>query len=349
MDKWSALEPLCKAPQDYEPDVLAEAYQEITTDLAFAQTHFDEAPITIYLNDLSLALHVQVYRRHPGRWQQVAHFLAYDVPLSFYENRRSLLISLCVFVLGVVLGVASQQMDPEFARAVMGYYYVEMTLDNIAKGEPMAVYDSMMRTDMFLSITINNVYVSFLCYVAGLLTVFGTGMMLMRNAVMLGCFQTFFVQHNLGWESALAIWLHGTLEISMIVVAGAAGIVLGTGWLFPGTLTRMQAFRESARSSLRMAMATVPILTVAAFIEGFFTRHTEWPDPVRLTVIVASLVFVVWYVVVWPRKLHRGGAHYDWAKRLLHRLMPLWQRLVARKHGLRQANAKRSEAGSIPS
>ena len=349
MDKWSALEPLCKAPQDYEPDVLAEAYQEITTDLAFAQTHFAEAPITTYLNDLSLALHVQVYRCHPGRWQQVAHYLAYDVPLSFYENRRSLFISLYVFVLGVLLGVASQQMDPEFARAVMGNFYVEMTLDNIAKGEPMAVYDSMVPTDTFLNITINNVCVSFLCYVAGLLTVFGTGLLLMRNAVMLGCFQTFFVQHDLGWESALAIWLHGTLEISMIVVAGAAGIVLGTGWLFPGTLTRMQAFRASAQSSLRMAMATVPILTVAAFIEGFFTRHTEWPDTLRLTVIVASLVFVVWYVVVWPRKLHRGGAHYDWAKRLQHRLMPLWWRLAARKHGLRQAQVKRSEAGSIPS
>ena len=50
---------------------------------------------------------------------------------------------------------------------------------------------------------------------------------------MIGAFQTFFYQHDLLWESSLAIWLHGTLEIWAIIVAGAAGLALGNGELFP--------------------------------------------------------------------------------------------------------------------
>ena len=92
----------------------------------------------------------------------------------------------------------------------------------------------------------------------------------------------------------------------MIVLAGAAGFKLGMGWLYPGTLSRMQAFQQSAKSSLRVVLATIPLLAVAAFIESFFTRHVEWPDHFRLMVILSSLAFVIWYVLLLPAKLHRG-------------------------------------------
>ena len=95
----------------------------------------------------------------------------------------------------------------------MGNQYVDMTLDNIARGEPMAVYNGSPEAPMFLGITINNIKVSFLCFAAGILTSFGTGLILLQNGIMLGSFQMFFYQHDLLWESALAVWLHGTLEI----------------------------------------------------------------------------------------------------------------------------------------
>lgn len=306
MDKWTALEPLCKSPSAYEPDELASAYGELTTDLAYAQTHFAQAPITVYLNDLVSSLHMQIYKKRPFSWGRVLRFMKCDVPLSLYECRRALLVAFAVFAVGAVLGAVSQIVDPQFTRTVMGDYYMNMTEENIRQGTPMAVYDQMAETDMFLGITFNNVFVSLLTYVCGLFTVFGTGTMLLSNAVMLGCFQTYFVQHGLGWESALAIWLHGTLEISMIILAGAAGFKLGLGWLYPGTLSRIKAFQQSAEFSLRVVLATVPLLMVAAFIESFFTRHVEWPDHLRLMVILSSLAFVVWYVLLLPAKLHRA-------------------------------------------
>ena len=332
MEKWSSMGKLCEHPSDYEPDELATAYQELTTDLAFAQTHYPDAQITIYLNDLALALHAQIYRRHPGRWRQVWQFVVYDVPQTFYDGRWALLASLGVFLFGLVLGVVSQVMDPNYVRCVLGDYYVEMTLENIQNGTPMAVYDGDNQTDMFLSITINNIGVAFRCYAMGLLTVFGTGVLLIYNSLMLGCFQTFFVQHQLGYESALAIWMHGTIEISSIIVAGAAGIQLGTGWIYPGSLPRIQAFQRAARKSLRMVTGTVPLFIVAGFIEGFFTRHVEWPDGVRMGVILASLAFIVWYVIVWPQKMQQPVEHYVGFKRLVRKVFASLTKRKVRLH-----------------
>ena len=184
--------------------------------------------------------------------------------------------------------------------------YVDMTLDNIANGEPMAVYNGSDEVPMFLGITLNNVMVSFNCFAMGLLTSFGTGYMLLRNGIMIGAFQTFFYQHDLLWESSLAIWLHGTLEIWAIIVAGAAGLALGNGWLFPGTYSRLESFRRSAKKGVKIVIGTVPVFVMAGFIEGFVTRHTELPDLLRLGFILLSLSFIIFYYIYLPNRKKHG-------------------------------------------
>lgn len=96
--------------------------------------------------------------------------------------------------------------------------------------------------------------------------------------------------------------LHGTLELSAIVVAGAAGFAMGNGWLFPGTYSRIVSFQRGAKRGMKIIVGTVPIFVLAGFIEGFITRHTELNDFVRLGVIFASLVFVVYYFIYLPYK-----------------------------------------------
>jgi uncharacterized membrane protein SpoIIM required for sporulation len=107
------------------------------------------------------------------------------------------------------------------------------------------------------------------------------------------------------WESFLSVWLHGTLEISAIVVAGCAGITMGNGWLFPKTYTRMASFRRSAKRGVKIIIGTIPIFVIAAFIESNLTRHTEYPDWVHLLIIGLSLTFVIGYYVVYPRKMFK--------------------------------------------
>ena len=300
IEKWRATEAIIDDIDNMSPDVLADAYVETTSDLAFAQSHYPQSRITMYLNNLASALHNELYRAKREQWTRLITFWTREVPATMRRERRALLVSLLVFVVSAFIGVVSQLGDTEFCRVILGNGYVDMTLENIEKGNPMGVYGNDDELPMFLGITLNNIFVSFVEFAMGMLTTFGTGFKLFQNGVMLGSFQTFFFQQGVGFESMLAVWLHGTLEISAIIVAGAAGIVLGNGWLFPGTMTRLESFRQGARRSLKIVVGTVPLFIVAAFIEGFFTRHTEWPDAVRLTIILASLAFVLYYYVYLP-------------------------------------------------
>ena len=304
IDKWKAMEDTVDEAYNVSPDVLADAYQELTADLAFSQTHFPDARITVYLNNLASALHNKIYRNKREKRSRIITFWTREVPLTMWEARRLLLASFLIFVVSVAIGVLSTMGDADFPRLIMGDGYVDMTLDNIEKGEPMGVYGSEAESPMFFRITLNNIMVSFRCFVAGLLTSFMTGFILMQNGIMVGAFQAFFYQHGLLWESSLAIWLHGTIEISSIVVAGAAGLSLGNGWLMPGTYSRLESFRRGAVRGMKIVVGTVPLFIIAGFIESFVTRHTDLADGVRLSIIVLSLVFVVSYFVVLPWHLY---------------------------------------------
>ncbi len=201
------------------------------------------------------------------------------------------------------IGIITSVHKPEFARTVLGDSYVNMTLENIEKNDPMAVYKQRYEAYFFMYITINNIRVAFFTFVFGILFGFGTLISLLRNGIMLGTFQYFFIERNLFKESFLTIWQHGTLEISSIVIAGAAGFTIGRGLLIPGTFTRFQSLKITARRGVKVMLGLIPVFIFAAFIEAFFTRYTDIPDAIRLLTILFSLGFILIYFVLYPRKV----------------------------------------------
>ena len=311
IDKWRSVEELIDNVNFEMPDRLAEAYTDLTADLAFAQTHYPHSRITIYLNNLSSSLHNELYRNKREKWSRVLAFWTQEVPDVMWKERRLLLISFLIFMVSVLIGVLSTLGDASFPRLILGDGYMDMTLENIAKGKPMGVYGSEEESVMFLGITLNNIMVSFNIFVSGVLTSFMPGYQLFQNGIMVGCFDTFFYQHGLLGESLLATMLHGTLELSAIVVAGAAGLAMGNGWLFPGTYSRIVSFQRGAKRGMKIVVGTVPLFILAGFIESFITRHTEINDFVRLTVILLSLCFVIFYFIYLPYKRN----HYKHASR----------------------------------
>ena len=302
IEKWRAIEGMIDNVKFEMPDQLADAYTELTADLAFAQTHYPRSRITIYLNKLASALHNEIYRNKREKWSRLLTFWTQEVPDVMWKERKLLLLSFIIFMVSVLIGVVSTLGDESFPRLILGDGYMDMTLENIAKGKPMGVYGNEEEGSMFISITLNNIMVSFNVFVSGVLTSFMSGFLLFRNGIMVGCFDTFFYQHGLLGESLLATMLHGTLELSAIIVAGAAGLAIGNGWLFPGTYSRLVSFQRGAKRGMKIVVGTVPIFIMAGFIEGFITRHTELNDFIRLGIILVSLAFVVYYFIYLPYK-----------------------------------------------
>jgi len=306
IEKWKALEAVVDDASNRNPAELADAYTEITTDLSFSRAHYPTSRITIYLNNLASALHNQLYKNKKEKYSRFITFWTQEIPQVMAYSQKELLYSFLVFVVCVLIGVLSAMNDDSFVRLILGNGYVDMTLRNIANGEPMQVYDSDLPFRMFILIAFNNIKVSFSIFALGIFSGFGSSFALLYNGIMIGAFQTFFFQHNVGYESMLAVWLHGTFEISAIIIAGAAGFAFGNGWLFPGTYSRGYAFKQGAKRGLKIVIGLTPVFLIAAFIESFLTRHTEFPTSIRLSIILFSFCFVLFYYVVLPNFKYDG-------------------------------------------
>ncbi|CCH56193.1 protein of unknown function DUF95 transmembrane [Fibrisoma limi BUZ 3] len=299
-DKWRDIE---QNPTN-DPDELTARYVELTDDLSYARTFYPDSTVTRYLNGLAAQMHRGLMQNRRDDRNRFLTFWTYELPFLFRQSHRLLFISFLIFFVAGLLGWVSAAHDNTFVRLILGDQYVNMTLENIKKGDPLGVYNSDDQATMFLQITLNNIFVSFRTFVFGLFASVGTMAMLFFNGVMLGSFQYFFHERGLLLESVLKIWIHGTLEISAIIIAGCAGLTVGNSLLFPGTYPRLVSFRRGIKQGLKIAVGLVPIFITAGFLESFVTRLTL-PPVVSAGIILVSAAFIVWYFIIYPIQLNR--------------------------------------------
>lgn len=304
-DKWAVFENVLSKKTEIAPDVLSDLYIEITDHLSYAKTFYSGSNTEFYLNGLASQAHGQIYKTKKESKNRILNFWKTEFPTMFYYHRRELLIAFLVFSFFTAVGAFSAANEGDFVRSILGDGYVNMTLENIENDDPMAVYKQQSEFNMFLGITINNITVALYAFAYGILLGIGTLYIMLRNGIMLGSFQYFFFDKGLGWESVRTIWIHGTIEISVIIIAGCAGLVLANGILFPGTYTRLESFKRGVVNGLKIMLSTVPFFIIAGFLEGFVTRHTEMPDWLAIFIIFTSLALIVFYYIIYPYQLHK--------------------------------------------
>jgi len=305
-EKWHSFEQILE--QDFAtPEQLKDVYIQITDDLSYARTFYPNRSVRVYLNSLSKNVYNRINTYKKTKKNKIISFWTDDLPQLVYESRSAFHLSFFVFVGAMLIGAFSSAMDPEFVRTILGDFYVDMTLDNIKDGDPMRVYKDSKELGMSVGITFNNLKVAFMTFLMGIFYLIGSIGVLISNGVMVGSFQYFFYEQGFLLESFLTIWMHGALEISAIVIAGAAGITMGQGLVFPGTYSRIKAFQISAKRGLKIMVGITPIFILAGFIEGYLTRHTEMPNIIRAIFILACFGFVFWYFLFYPRKKHKQG------------------------------------------
>lgn len=287
----------------HDPDELAERFISITDDLAYARTFYPQSKTTAYLNTLAGGFHQDIYKNKKEKARRFVKFWQFELPLLFAKYRVQLLCSFIFFTTFFFVGVISARYDTGFVRFIMGDTYMHMTNANIAKGDPFGVYKQKNSYLMFYQIASNNLGAMVQAFVMGILFAVGTIYALFKNGVMLGAFEYFFFSKGLGLKSILVIWIHGTLEISCIIISGGAGLILGGGIIFPQTYKRLIAFKNAAKDGMKIVLGITPIIVLAAIFESFVTRHTEMPMWASLLILSGSLGFIAWYVVIYPSYL----------------------------------------------
>jgi len=244
-DKWNEYQ---HSPTD-NPDVTAERFVDLIDDLSYAKTFYPKSKVTRWINGIAAGIYQSIYRNKKEKYSRIFVFWKYELPLLFKKYHRIFLFTTVLFCLFVAIGVFSSMYNENFVRGVLGDKYVDMTEENIARGDPFGVYKDGNPFSMFVWIGFNNIGVAFRAFIGGFTLGLFTLMIMWSNGLMLGTFQYMFFSKGLGAKSILVIWIHGTLEISAIVIAATAGFILAYGILFPGTYSRMASFKNGQRCS----------------------------------------------------------------------------------------------------
>ncbi|SMG41343.1 stage II sporulation protein M [Sphingobacterium psychroaquaticum] len=302
-EKWVSIENNLRNKINVEPDVLASNYIELTNDLAYAQTFYPKSKTKDYLNELAIVAHQQLYKDQRSSESQLRHFINYEIPEAIWSIRRPLIYSLLIFSLSIVIGVISAYYDVDFVRLILGNHYVDMSIKNIEEGNPAGVYQGGSEIGSALLITINNVRVAFLAFAFGIFYSVGAGFILFQNGVMVGAFHQMFATYGVLGKAMSAIWIHGAIELSVIVIAGGCGLAVGNSMLFPKSYTRLESFKRSMKTASKVLISTVPFFIVAGFLEGFVTRHYQLSLGMCLTIIVLSFTAILYFYVAKPIQL----------------------------------------------
>lgn len=324
-EKWNEYQ---HAPTD-NPDVTAERFVDLIDDLSYAKTFYPKSKVTRWINGIAAGIYQSIYRNKKEKYSRIFIFWKYELPLLFKRYHSIFLFTTVLFVLFVAIGVFSSMYNEQFIRGVLGDGYVDMTEENIAKGDPFGVYKDDNPFSMFVRIGFNNIRVAFLSFIFGFTLGILTIWVMWQNGLMLGCFQYLFFSKGLGIKSVMVIWIHGTLEISAIVIASTAGFILASGILFPKTYSRFVSFKRGAKDAAKVLISLIPIFIVAAFFESYVTHlmsqtydkanNPGLPVWASVLILSVSLTFIIWYFVIHPIRLHKKG-YYIRPDGIIHRL-----------------------------
>ena len=321
VDRWNSYQE--ESPAD--PDEMADRFISLLDDLSYAKTFYPRSKVTHWINGMAAGIYQRIYRNRRPDLSRVFSFWKYELPLLIRRYHKVLLFTFCLFAVFVSVGIVSSINDTDYARDYFdnkvqrGYY--DQTVSNIQNGDPFGIYHDDNPFSMFVRIAYNNISVAFKAVVFGVLFGVGTIIIMWSNGLMLGCFQYIFFSQGLGWQSVLVIWIHGTIEISSIVIASCAGLILGFGWLFPGTWSAKEAWLRSAKDAMKICIALIPLFVIAAFFESYVTHLMSntfkinstdigLPVPVSIAILAFSAAFMTWYFIIYPNKLYRRGYRY---------------------------------------
>lgn len=288
-----------------DPDELAKDFTQLVDDLAYAKTFYPSGKVTNYLNKQASRIYLDIYKNRKEESNRLVTFWKYDLPLTIARHHRTMLFSFLFFLVFFAIGFFLSRNDINVTRSVLGDAYVEETISNIEKDNPFGIYESGNPVLSWLGIMINNIMFALRMFAFGLFCGIPALYLHAKTGVMVGVFNELFAAHGLGADFWLVVFVHGTLEITAIILTGGAALVLGKSFLFPGTLKRLEAFKQGAKDGVKIMIGLIPVFAVAAFFEGLFTRLYNDLSFFTSAITVLSAIFVIWYFIIYPIRLRK--------------------------------------------
>ena len=303
---WQSLDALLgrarAKPESLPPDEVLELgalYRRTAADLATARRKWPGDPIVGWLEDLVRRARTAVYGSSESR-NTLVRFFSREYWVMVAARPVALLIAGLLFLLPAALAGAWAADDPAAASGLLPAEFQSVKEDR--PDSPDLGLGVEEQTSLSTVIFINNIQVALLAFAAGMVLAIGAAAVLVYNGTILGAVAGIAASAGDGRLVYELVVAHGVLELSCIVVAGAAGMRLGWAMVEPGSRSRGRALVEEGRSAVMIVLGTTPWLVLAGLVEGFITPSGL--GVVTVTVVGFGLGAVYWGLVLW-----RGAAY----------------------------------------
>lgn len=279
---------------------LGALYRRLTGDLAYARGRFADENLIGYLNRLAQKGYSHVYSPDKAKGG-LLHFLAVSFPSTMRRRWKLVIFSCALMYLPALFAFAYVYEQPSNAEIFMGGTFVDMASDRMSQGVAAPEITDQEMGAVSANVMTNNIRVSILAFGGGALIGVLTVTVLFQNGLMLGSFAALFHSSGDGFLLWTSILPHGVCELSAICIAGAAGLRLAGGIVFPGRRTRRRSIPEAAGEAAVLFGGSVLLLIIAGIIEGFLS-FTDAPANVKWAITGATTLFCVFYLILLPLK-----------------------------------------------
>jgi uncharacterized membrane protein SpoIIM required for sporulation len=307
-DEWQSLGSLLDRSQNnlrrLTPDEIQELsrlYRAAAADLALAQRDFPQHRVTSYLNQLVARGHAVIYQGEPLALRRLQHFVAAGFPQTFRQTGPFILAAALLLLIPALLAGLVTNWNPEAAHWLLPAQVQEL----IPLVEEQELWtDIPMEERPYTSSFImrNNIQVTFLAFGGGMLLGLFTAYIMLLNGLLLGGLTGLTAHYDVGFELWTFVIGHGVVELSVIFIAGGAGLALGWAILRPGLLRRRDALALTARRAVRLIIGCVPLLVIAGLIEGFISPNEGLPWAVKWAVGVGTGLLLYAYLLLAGRE-----------------------------------------------
>jgi uncharacterized membrane protein SpoIIM required for sporulation len=283
---------------------LAALYRLASADLSRARVLNVGEDIRTYLNNLVVKAHNQVYQRQRSRWRDFAHFLFVRFPCLVRQYINYVLTAVCLLLIPLLVSYCFVLKDPGFAQLEIGNGQPIVSEDMWQTIEQHKLWtDPLENVSPVASsfVATNNIKVTIMSFVFGVTFGLGTAFVLVTNGILIGT--VLGVCRLYGMNERLLVFMapHGVLELTAIFISGGAGLLMGKALLFPGHWKRLDALKIAAPDALSLFLGCLPLLIIAATIEGFISPRIDIDANTKLLVSMASLILLILYLLV-PRE-----------------------------------------------
>ncbi|MBS1691684.1 MAG: stage II sporulation protein M [Actinobacteria bacterium] len=305
-DRWRELDALVASGRALRHDPvairrLADLTRHTASDLAIARRRFRHDPLVTQLGDRVLAGRRRLLGLDRAR-VRIGHFVTTGYWRRVRERPVILLVAFLFLMVPWLFASVWATHEPAKARglvpggaeSVMYRDRADFRLDP----EEKAAASSAIFT--------NNIRVAFLAFALGIAAGVGALLLLGYQGVVLGA--TFGLTIHVGNAGPLFqfVFPHGFLELSCIIVAGAAGMRMGWAIVAPGYRTRNEALRTEAAGAVEMVAGTALVLVLCGIVEGTVSTSGI---PVALGVGIGVLLGGgFWSLVLWRGRPERVEA-----------------------------------------